>query len=416
VFPLSTQPHTVPPPAIAADAALRRNLILLMMSSAALSITSGIYETSFNNFLNETFRISADARGALEFPRELPGFLVAVSAGLLAGLSISRAAVVATCCIGVGLLGLAHLSPAFAAMVVWMMLWSTGAHLNMPLESSLALATATEGQVGRRLGQLEGVKTTALIVGAGITWVGIDYLDLSFSQLFTTGALLAFLASCFLFNMRTAVVPRTRAGLAGRFVFRREYGLYYLLCVLYGARKQVFITFGPWVLIKVLGEPASTIAKLWIVAASLGVLFRPTLGRLIDKIGERRILMADAAILIVVCLGYGYGTSLGWGAWGIRLAYACYVIDQLLIATTMARTMYINRIIQRKDDLTPTLSLGVSIDHAVSMTVPFFGGLLWMAMGYPAVFAGAACIAVLNLLAASRMGDRSAPQAPVTAA
>ena len=36
------------------------------------------------------------------------------------------------------------------------------------------------------------------------------------------------------------------AGKAPRFVVRREYRRYYLISVLFGARKQLFITFGPW--------------------------------------------------------------------------------------------------------------------------------------------------------------------------
>jgi len=101
----------------------------------------------------------------------------------------------------------------------------------------------------------------------------------------------------------------------------------------------------------------------------------------------------------------------------VRLAYACFVLDQLLFATSMARTMYMNRIALRKDDVTPALSLGVSIDHAVSMTIPFLGGLVWMKLGYPAVFAGAAVIALLNMGAASRIPDaRVERQHPVITA
>jgi hypothetical protein len=80
------------------------------------------------------------------------------------------------------------------------------------------------------------------------------------------------------------------------------------------------------------------------------------------------------------------------------------------MATGMARTMYLNRIALKKEDLTPTLSLGVSIDHTVSMTVPFLGGLLWMQAGYPAVFTIAACIALGNMCAANFIKERKEPQ------
>src|SRR5690606_7268325 len=129
----------------------------------------------------------------------------------------------------------------------------------------------------------------------------------------------------------------------------------------------------------------------------LGILFRPALGRLIDRIGERPVLVADAAVLALICLGYGLGPGLGWGAWGIRLAYACFVLDQLLFAVGMARTSYLKRIAVDPKDVTPTLSLGVSLDHAVSMTLPALGGLIWTHFGYPYVFVFAAAISAVNM-------------------
>jgi len=38
--------------------------------------------------------------------------------------------------------------------------------------------------------------------------------------------------------------------------------LYYWLAILYGTRKQIFITFAPWVLITIYKQPTQTIATL----------------------------------------------------------------------------------------------------------------------------------------------------------
>ena len=46
-------------------------------------VAIGISMSVFNNFLNDTFLLEPDDRGWLEFPRELPGFLTAATAGLL---------------------------------------------------------------------------------------------------------------------------------------------------------------------------------------------------------------------------------------------------------------------------------------------------------------------------------------------
>lgn len=399
-------------------AARRRNVALLMAAVALVGVHIGIFESIFNNYLDAVHRIDAGSRGVLEFPRELPGFLVALVSGLLFLLPDSKAASVAMAALAAGLIGLGYLSGSFGAMVAWMMLWSAGHHLFMPLEQSLAVSLADKGRMGKRLGQVAGASTVATIVGAGIVWIGVDYFDASFEAFFTMAAIAAAAAGLILWRIQTAEAqeqaPRT---FRSRFFFRRQYGVFYLMCVLFGARKQVFLTFAPWVLVQVFGEPASTIAKLWVASSVLGIVFKPALGRLIDRIGERPILMVDAGVLALVCLGYGFGPSLPLGVWGIRLAYACFVLDQMLFAVGMARTSYLKRIAVDPNDLTPTLSLGVSIDHAVSMSLPTLGGLIWVHYGYPYVFAAAAAISVINIFVCSmaRVPKETAPpsQRPV---
>lgn len=385
---------------VSPSAARRRNWALLVAAVALVGLNLGIFESIFNNYLSEVHRIESSRRGILEFPRELPGFLVALFAGLLYALSDARASVVAMAALAAGLVGLGYFSPSFAPMLFWMMLWSAGHHLFMPLQQALGVSMAEKGATGRRLGQLEGASTMATVAGAALVWIGVDYLELSFTQFFTIGAAAIAVAGAVLWQIRSEKAREAPAGERGfrsRFFFRREYGVYYLMCVLFGARKQVFLTFGPWVLVNVFGEPASTIAKLWVVASLLGIVFKPALGWLIDRVGERPVLMADALVTALICLGYGFGPGLVPGPWGLRLAYACFVLDQMLFAVGMARTSYLQRIEVKAGDLSPTLSMGVSIDHAVSMSLPILGGLIWARYGYPYVFLLAAAISMVNL-------------------
>ena len=55
---------------------LKRQMILYLCAVVAIAIAVGVHDSTFNNYLSETFHLSADARGWLEFPRELPGMLV----------------------------------------------------------------------------------------------------------------------------------------------------------------------------------------------------------------------------------------------------------------------------------------------------------------------------------------------------
>ena len=372
-------------------------LLIFLAGVVFLTAATGIFETTFNNFLNDTFHITAGQRGRLEFPRELPGFLVAVAAGVLLFLPEVRVASVAAMATSAGMVGLAFWSRQFNPMLLWMILWSFGTHLIMPVRSSIGLSLAKADKGGTRLGQIGGIGTFALIAGCSLVWIGSQYLHFGYATLFAVGGVCAACGALVFLWMR----PREHAPNGrSRFVLKRKYTLFYVLNLLFGARKQVFITFGPWVLIKVFGEPAPTIAKLWIVSSVIGIFFQPQLGRLIDRFGERAILTADAAALVGVCLGYGFARHLPLGAGALYLVYGCFVLDHLLFSVGMARDTYLSKIVEDRADLMPSLSAGVSINHFVSMSIPAFGGMLWMRAGYEYVFLAAAGVALLMLVAA----------------
>jgi len=375
---------------------LRRELTIFLMVTAALGVTFGIFETTFNNYLSDTFAITAEARGKLEFPRELPGFLVTLMGGALFFLTETRLGVLSALGIAAGIIGLALTGDDYARMMVFMVIWSAGNHLLMPVTSTIALSLAPPNKRAARMGQIGAVGMAATIVGATIVWAGMQYIDIGYRGTFLIAAGGAAAAAVFVGFIRP--LPK-RVGRRPKLVLKRRYGLFYLLNVFSGARKQIFMTFGVWVLIKVFEQPAYTIAKLWIVASALGILVQPQLGKLIDRVGERAILMANAIIIIIICLGYGFAHLLPI-AHPVWVVYVCYIIDHLVFATAMARATYLDKIAEHEDDIHASLSVGVSIDHAVSMSIPALGGIAWVVYGYPWVFAGAAAIAVLDLTAA----------------
>jgi MFS family permease len=168
-----------------------------------------------------------------------------------------------------------------------------------------------------------------------------------------------------------------------------------------GARKQVFITFAPWVLITIFHRGPSTFAALAIVAAVFGIFLQPALGGLIDRLGERRILMMEGVFLFIVCIGYGFAHRISTGGAVIAIVYACFVLDNLLFSVGMARVTYVNKIADKPEDVTATLSLGVTLDHVISMSIPILGGATWVIYGFEYVFAGAAVLAFFSTFIAS---------------
>ena len=362
-----------------------------------LGINAGVLSSAFNNYLDDSFSLSSRQRGFLEFPRELPGFLVIFMTGLLAALPVRQWAVLTSLLTAAGVAGLGFLSPSYHGMLVWMLLWSTGSHLFMTVESVMGLRFAREGGHGRRLGQISGVTNLAAIAGAGFIWAAAKAAGPELYRWSFAAAALASLAAAFLFS-RVGAGGEASAPGGKRFVFRWGYRWYYLLNILFGARKQIFLTFAPWVLVTVYGATPSLMAALALTAAAAGVVFRQAFGALVDRIGERRMFIADALILLGICAGFVFSAFQ-------PLLYFLFILDNLMFATRIARTTYLNRIVEEKSHIAPTISFGLTIDHAVSMTIPAAGGLLWAAYGYKSVFIAASLLSVAGLLAALAVDD-----------
>lgn len=387
-------------------------LLLYFVAVAFMGVAGGCFHTSYNNFLDGTFQIGADARGMLEFPREMPGFLVAAMTGLLAFLPETRVAGISGLVTFVGMMGLSTIRPAgeqahaWEWMVFFTVLWAIGTHLIMPVRASIGMSLAHHTRHGRRLGQMSAIGAAATIIGAAFAWiVSANQTTPPYWLIFSAGAVMALCAGLTFFMIRGIGRQTARP----RLIFRRKYWLFYTLSLLFGARKQLFITFGPWVLIKVFKRNVVTFAKLGIMNSLLTVFSNPAIGNLIDRWGERRVLMADSFILMLICLGYG-GAHL-FGPKGIWLAFACFIMDEVMFGVGNARTTYLAKIAERPEHVTASLSLGVTLDHAMSMTLPTLGGLVWMKYGHPWVFVGGGAIALLMLVFSSMV--RIPPQASV---
>ncbi len=378
-------------------AGLPRDFILFIMAIALIGFSQSAINSVFNNYLNEIFHISNNQRGMLELPREMPGFLVVFFSALFFFMSTRRLAAFANILAAAGIALVGLMSPTYSIMLVWLLLYSMGQHIFLPLNQSLGMDFAREGNIGKRLGQLTGAMNIAAIAGSFLIFVGFKYLHFNFTISFVIAALGFFSASALLFLMK----PGTSHPAKTKFTVRREYRLFYWLNILFGTRKQIFLTFAPWVLIKIFDQKTAMVATLLTVGGVAGIFFNPLLGKAIDRLGERRILMGEAALLVVVCAGYGFSRTLFSETAALYVAFACFVADQLLMSVGMARATYLKKIAVKPEDVPQTLTMGVSIDHVFSISIALVGGVIWDALGYQYVFLIGAVIALVNLFSAS---------------
>lgn len=83
-----------------------RDFSLFLISGLFAGIASGINTSIFNNYLSDVYKISEEARGFLEVPREAPDLFIMVILALLNFLGDIRIAMFGMLAAGLGMLGL----------------------------------------------------------------------------------------------------------------------------------------------------------------------------------------------------------------------------------------------------------------------------------------------------------------------
>lgn len=360
-------PAIVPAPAAApsAEKTLRRDWALLTALTFLFAFGFAVYMGVFQNFLRDVLRAGPLELGGLESLREVPGLLAALLAGTLATLAESRVAAVglAIAAIGIGATGMVSQYGPLIAITVF---WSVGFHLWVSVSSAITLALARGQEGGRHLGRMTAVGSAATLLALGLAWLAARALPRASYPLFfyLAGAcILAAALLCLPLSTHAAGAPRARL------IFRREYGLFYLLTFLEGCRRQIFSIFASFTLIVVYKTPLEKMLLLQLVNALLIVVTAPRIGRIVDRWGERDPLTFYSVALIAVFVGYPTFENVG-------ALYALFLIDNVLFSFGVGITTYLHRIV-RPGELTPCLAMGTTMNHIAAVTVPLGGALLW---------------------------------------
>jgi len=376
---------------------MSRELKLFAAASLMMGMAYSIYDSTFNNFINERFSLTGFERSLLELPRELPGFLVVFVSALLWFLCSRRLGAFALLLSVVGVLLIGFIPSTYAVMALCLFVYSLGMHLFIPLTSSIGMEMAHDGQTGRRLGQLNAIRNFATILGSFLVFLGFRFLGFRFQHTFVLTAVGLGVAAVLMFLMKPSVAQKPKTFLR----LHKEYRLFYILNILSGSRKQIFITFAPWVIVTIFNQPTQTIATLMTLGGMIGILFQPLLGRTIDRFGERLIMQIEAVMLVMVSLGYGFSKFLFPERTAFLLVCGFYLLDQMLLSVNMARAMYIKKIAVDKSHVQPALTAGVTIDHFFSISIALLGGVIWNAFGFQYVFLLGILIAALSFIAVS---------------
>ena len=361
---------------------LRRDWRLLSAAVFLFGFGFAVYGAVFLNFITEKLGVQALQMGALESSREIPGLLAVGIAALVASFAEAKIGAVCLCfsALGVAATGFVH---TFGELVLVTVFWSVFMHQWFTSSSAIPLALATGEDSGRHLGRMGAVGAA----GTVLAFVGVHFArHVPYPAFFVTAALFIFAGGLCLLPMSGASTTHDRQ----RLLYRREYRLFYGLTFLEGCRRQIFSTFALFALVEQWKVPLPQIATLMLINAVASFVVSSPVGRLIDRVGERRAMTFYYAAIALTFAGYALVPN-------VLVLKCLWVVDSILFSFGVGITTYLNRIV-RPNELMPSLSMGQTMNHVAAVIIPVTGGLLWHRFGYHAPFwcgVGAALVSLL---------------------
>ena len=384
---------------------------MLLLSVLITGLSSGLYRGVLDNFLAEVVGMGEMDRGVTEFFRELPGILLVFILAVFYMLSAETMYKAGALIMLGGMTMMAALPATKVLMTLAICIYSLGEHIQLGMKSTLALKYASPGKGGAALGVQNASGQIGTLIGylAVVAVFSVVTRNQPYTLFFVLAAVLAGLSTVCSFGIKgKSETDSTKR----RFYLHKKYTKYYMLEMFYGARKQVFLTFGPYVLILFYGADAATISLLFAVSAVACFFASPVVGRIIDKLGYKVVMVADTLILVFVCLCYGFAHHVFAKDVAFIICCVNYVLDAVISLASMASNLYVQDLSDSSDEVKATISTGVSINHVITIFIALFGGWIWQTLGIELLFIVSAVLGLFNSAYAAtiRMKPRKTEQ------
>lgn len=359
-----------------------RFLIVLTIASATGLQTWMIL---FNNFAVEVAGLNGQQVGVIGSVREIPGLLALLIVFVLLILREHHLAALSVMTVGVGSIVTGFL-PSYGGLVISTLIISFGFHYFETTNQSLTLQYFSIAQAPLVFGRLRSLAAAVnIIVGSVVFALGyfLDYRTI----FILIGMLVLVLGGWGLLQNPSCaeVVPQHR-----HMVLRKKYRLFYFLTCMAGARRQIFIAFAVFLMVKEYNCTVTQIAGLFVVNNLINFFLSPMIGRAIVRFGERRVLTLEYASLVMVFSGYAFASSLA-------VVMVLYVLDHIFFNFAVAIRTYFQKVADPKD-IAPSMAVAFTINHLAAVVMPLIGGALWM-IDYRIPFIAGALLSVVSLIA-----------------
>jgi len=343
----------------------------------------------FNNFAVEVAGVSGQQVGAIQSVREIPGFLALLAVYIMLIIPEHRLSALSIVLLGAGTAA-AGFYPSYVGLLATTLIMSFGFHYYETTNQSLTLQYFDKTTSPVVFGRLRSLAAAANIAAGLVIFLLGAILGYKAMYLCMGGAVaVAGLWALFQDPTDRSLVPQHR-----KMIFRRRYGLYYFLTFMAGARRQIFIAFSVFLLVKIFNFSVREVTILFVVNNVVNYFLSPLIGKAILRFGERRVLTVEYAGLILIFLTYAFTSSK-------IIVTAMYILDHVLFNFAIAIRTYFQKVADPKD-IAPSMAMGFTINHIAAVVMPVLGGLVWM-IDYRIPFVAGAFFSLISLFAVQKI-------------
>ena len=197
----------------------------------------------------------------------------------------------------------------------------------------------------------------------------------------------------------------------GKLVIKKEFTNYYLLTFAFGIQKRIRMVFALWMFTQLLEKKADFTAILLIASAVVGIFVSPQMGKLLDRMGQKKAVMFEGAYMLVIFTIYGF-VAKGFAEGSLLLtnmvlyfSIGLFVLADLTKFFEFFHNFAMRKMATDEKDISPTLSVGQAIDHVMAITLSPLFGTMWAHFGPQSVFWTCAAFSVVQFLIAPRLPE-----------
>lgn len=327
-----------------------------------------------NNFAREAAGFTGAEMGLLQSVREIPGLLSFTAVLWLLLVREQTLAYASLILLGAGV-AITGLYPSLFGLLATTTLMSIGFHYLETMNHSLSLQLLPKQEAPKLMGRIAGAAAAAQLIAFGGIALVWRVFEPGFNALYVavgSSCVVLALVSMVLFKKFDGTVPQRKD-----LFMRRRYWLYYMLTFMSGARRQIFMAFGGFLMVDRFGYDVTAISLLFLVTCTVNIFAAPWLGSLVSRLGERRTIMMENMSLIVVFAGYAAASTGAFGSLGGWLAGLLYVVDGVFFTLVIAQRTYFQKIADA-EDMAPTAGVAFTINHIAAVVIPVVFGLIWL--------------------------------------